>query len=1397
MKPVSLISTVLSYIILSSAAGASGLADPYPAVNSNDTVHDEVYPNLTEDSIPTMSGSTRSSLSIPDLTAGMWPEAPHAAQLRAASMPAPALATGAAVFDVPLYTLSVDGVEIPFSLRYHSNGIKVEDDPFPVGYGWTLLPGLKITRKVMGRPDGYHERVPADEDAMISHAVMHRCVAVAGNTYNALLDPEYDIFTIHLPDRSFNAYYKDGKLIAPGFSDYKIEVFGKFDSFVITDPAGNIWNYDTKGIKDRNMILCEWGLTDVSMPSGRKIEFKWVSGRHYLWPGKMPYQKYYYYKVLVGTDYGNPDSSHDGNITLHPNQAEQSLNLNEVSFPGGAVSFKYEEVSTRILNGISVRNADTEVEKFTFSHEKVLEGAPLLKTITMSDGGKYSFSYDPARFSSFYAQDYWGYNNGKHTTYLFCPDMTLGNLGSFKVKKDVVGNDRRVDVEKMRAMMLLKAVMPTGAYIEWEYEPHSFDPVSFIDNDNVMWAWDKFLSVGGGMRVKSMTMGAEEDSSVRTVRYIYGENGNGYAEIESLPTASTFLSQLVTVVPRKTFETFIGWCPMVIEYGMISANPYSNYNAYRFGEELIWYNQVTELHEEGKTLHRFKKFGGNHVIHEGFGTVVPVEIGSLFSGGLLEYEKETYRQNGSNYSIVEKECLVYEYEIDDPILGLHIERKKTQNSTSEAPDFTEGRYLLFPMELIPGDETSGHCPPPGYAYRYNDWDIYNPFIYKINTSLTRLTSRTHTEYTANLPRTVTEEYTYVPGTMRQSSVTLKSDAQSVRTDITYSDSYGGTVGAAMKAANAVGVITGKKITAGSSSSEWKMTYSSMNNGKLFRPTEVKCRRGSAALHSTGTYVWNSDGTLKSAKNPAGVETAYTWDQNGRYPLTMTIGGTLTSKAEWKPLVGVSSLTDPAGVKTSYGYDSANRLASVSLNGKLLESYDYAISQTGQNSVTTKKYTSNSSYISTVDRYDGLGRVWGIFTELPDGWTCSLTEYDGMGRVWRNWAPAPVSSSSESASSVKSSAISEYSDQKPYRETAYETSPRGIVNSVTIEGEAWHDNNKRKKTERYTNDNGTRKCIHYGITSTGVSNNGAWANGTLSVTRETDEDGLYVETYTDLFGNTVCVKRNGDATYYVYDDYGDLRYILPPGAGAGGDRTGTTMSNLAYWYDYDARGRCILKKLPGAKACRYVYDPADRLVAEQTHNHAEGKWRLYAYDNCGRQVLVINAALTDSEVTAYASSCRTATPSASGNIKGYSLSPAPVSKILSSTVEAAYYYDTYDFIDNAAMSAILKFKNPILDLGLTSRVVGEGYYTFIPQTGGSAGKLTGLYTGKGRESYYYNRDGQEMQRYATGFNQGRRSTFYRYDGSVSSIHYCYDEGSTLQNSPRSPRDRDIHYTYDKA
>ncbi|WP_236264214.1 hypothetical protein, partial [Dysgonomonas sp. Marseille-P4677] len=66
------------------------------------------------------------------------------------------------------------------------------------------------------------------------------------------------------------------------------------------------------------------------------------------------------------------------------------------------------------------------------------------------------------------------------------------------------------------------------------------------------------------------------------------------------------------------------------------------------------------------------------------------------------------------------------------------------------------------------------------------------------------------------------------------------------------------------------------------------------------------------------------------------------------------------------------------------------------------------------------------------------------------------------------------------------------------------------------------------------------------------------------------------------------------TYYVFDDFGNLKAVLPPLAsdamktGTGWSNTGTLLlRDYAYLYEYDSRNRCIAKRLPGTHWIYYV------------------------------------------------------------------------------------------------------------------------------------------------------------------------------------------------------------------
>ena len=140
----------------------------------------------------------------------------------------------------------------------------------------------------------------------------------------------------------------------------------------------------------------------------------------------------------------------------------------------------------------------------------------------------------------------------------------------------------------------------------------------------------------------------------------------------------------------------------------------------------------------------------------------------------------------------------------------------------------------------------------------------------------------------------------------------------------------------------------------------------------------------------------------------------------------------------------------------------------------------------------------------------------------------------------------------------------------------------------------------------------------------------YGQGKLSKNIVTNEDGLQTITYRDNRDSLVMQRTVGDTetldTYYVYDDFGRLAWVVPPQASASlnvGNRF-TPASSLAakycYIYSYDKRGRLAERKLPGKNSEYFVYDRGDRLTMSQNGvMRSSNKWNLTRYDELSRLV----------------------------------------------------------------------------------------------------------------------------------------------------------------------------------
>lgn len=342
-------------------------------------------------------------------------------------------------------------------------------------------------------------------------------------------------------------------------------------------------------------------------------------------------------------------------------------------------------------------------------------------------------------------------------------------------------------------------------------------------------------------------------------------------------------------------------------------------------------------------------------------------------------------------------------------------------------------------------------------------------------------------------------------------------------------------------------------------------------------------------------------------------------------------------------------------------------------------------------MTTPNEATKDGVIDQVQYFDGLGRpvqnVYRNITPLGNDLVTHL-EYDAFGRDSIQWLPVPVHKDNGGGffvfnDQVKSQVKSIiYEDDNPYSQPVYEASPLNRIVEQYGPGEEWYTSKASVKTAYLTNNaSDLLSCIQYTVTGTrdnpGLNKGPNYPTGELYVTQMTDEEGNESYEFKDKLGQAVLTRQIGDNdkkhdTYYVYDDYGNLYFVLPPRINEEGT-TQVKLDELAYQYKYDERNRCTGKKIPGAEWVKFVYDKADRLIFTQDgEQKLKNQWLFTISDALGR-IALTGICTNDVEPDVIKATLVSATATSTGAYEGYSLNGTTLDNAQILTVN---YYDWY-------------------------------------------------------------------------------------------------------------------------
>ncbi|WP_047415863.1 DUF6443 domain-containing protein [Cellulophaga sp. Hel_I_12] len=416
--------------------------------------------------------------------------------------------------------------------------------------------------------------------------------------------------------------------------------------------------------------------------------------------------------------------------------------------------------------------------------------------------------------------------------------------------------------------------------------------------------------------------------------------------------------------------------------------------------------------------------------------------------------------------------------------------------------------------------------------------------------------------------------------------------------------------------------------------------------------------------------------------------------------------------------------------------------------------NYVYTRSYQRAMSTDtEIAQNRDIIESIAYFDGLGRpMQSVNIKVSPTKKDIITHigYDAYGRQVKDYLPYQTTTGAVGSyrTDVVTATNTYYqanygtdlnaSYLNPFSEKEFEPSPLNRVTKQAAPGYDWrkgggHEIEFEYQTNTFdpnnpTNSNNDNVRL-YGVTTT-------FSNNTYSPTLTGGSTGYYeatelyknitkdenhsgttknntTEEFTDKQGRVVLKRTYADLpgapqaahdTYYVYDDFGNLTYVIPPKVNTADGISATELNELCYQYKYDHRNRLVEKKIPGKGTAtnweEILYNKLDQPILTRDPNlKAQGKWLFTKYDAFGRVaytgLVSIPASTTRTTLQTAANAITTpnwvvqatSTTIIGGTPIYYNNGGYPTSGI--SEIHTINYYDTYVDTDGLSIPAVVQ------------------------------------------------------------------------------------------------------------